>query len=354
MLLVVCVLAGCRTDNGFPVEQETVLLQLSVATSEMSGAAGSRAEDTDYQYPSCAGEQIQTLRIIIVRPNLVVEHNKFFDLTQPTLQTGYHEFKVLAGEEKMIYLIANENAMRLSSQLGKTTVPVVDYNFNNIVEGAPFPTQPINNMTIGLGGNSEQLKHGAEEHDILVPMSECHTVQVGNENQENILFVTRLATKFTYHITNKSSKSCNLTQLRVGKMANEAYFFPHGEIIYTEVKDSYNTLGQMDLSEYEVPQIATNGYYEYTQDLNETLSVNQTINIPAFYLLEGKYPGKEGYYTSITVNGENLENKALENVKQLPRNTHVVVNITINDKEVNWEVDVFPYIGVVLEPGFGL
>ena len=353
MLLVVCVLAGCRADNGFPVEQETVLLQLSVATSEMSGAAGSRA-NTDYQYPSCEGEQIQTLRIIIVRPNLVVEHNKFFDLTQPTLETDYYEFKVLAGEEKKIYLIANEKAERLSSQEGQTKVSVVEYNFNNITEGALFPTQDINELTIKLGGNSEQLKYGDNKGDILVPMSECHIVPVENVNMNKLLFVTRLATKFTYHITNKSSKPCKLTQLKVGKMANEEYFFPHGKISYTAVGDDYNTLGQMDLSNYEVPLIDTNGYYEYTQDLNETLSVNEIKNIPAFYLLEGKYPGEEGYYTSITVNGENLENKALENVKQLPRNTHVVVNITINDKEVNWEVDVFPYVGVDLNPSFGL
>ncbi len=41
-------------------------------------------------------------------------------------------------------------------------------------------------------------------------------------------------------------------------------------------------------------------------------------------------------------------------LSRLPRNTHVVVNITIGKTAVDWDVDVLPYIPVDLDPVFGL
>lgn len=43
------------------------------------------------------------------------------------------------------------------------------------------------------------------------------------------------------------------------------------------------------------------------------------------------------------------------NLSALPRNTHVVVRITINDaNDISWQVDLRPYGEVVLEPEFGI
>ena len=44
----------------------------------------------------------------------------------------------------------------------------------------------------------------------------------------------------------------------------------------------------------------------------------------------------------------------LPNLPHLPRNTHVVVNVTINEQDIDCVVDVRPYTEIELEPDFGL
>ena len=54
------------------------------------------------------------------------------------------------------------------------------------------------------------------------------------------------------------------------------------------------------------------------------------------------------------MNGVYLEGELDNLLDKLPRNTHVVVYITITDKELEFEVNVEPYREVELKPGFGL
>ena len=44
----------------------------------------------------------------------------------------------------------------------------------------------------------------------------------------------------------------------------------------------------------------------------------------------------------------------LPHLASLFRNTHVKVNVTFKDHQLEWEVDVEPYWEVVLDPIFGL
>lgn len=62
---------------------------------------------------------------------------------------------------------------------------------------------------------------------------------------------------------------------------------------------------------------------------------------------------KTHYLLTLGVNGTELKSY-LPNLPQLPRNTHVVVNITINEHAMDCIVDVRPYTGITLEPDFGL
>lgn len=74
-----------------------------------------------------------------------------------------------------------------------------------------------------------------------------------------------------------------------------------------------------------------------------------------FYLLEGKYldsSDARNYSMSVTLDGTQYS-AYFPDVASLPRNTHVVVVITIGTYGLNWSVDVFPYGEVILNPGFG-
>lgn len=355
-LFMGCCWVGCEAiDDTLPSEPVKVNLQLSVATAEMAGTASTRAYN--YELPACEGEKIQTLRIIIVRPGSIVEHNKYYDLTTPTPQTGYYQFQVVAEETKQIYFIVNENAQKKGT--AGNLEKIVNYNFDGIAEGTTFNKDAIEALTVSVNEGSDQLRSGDTDAGVLIPMNERYTVDVGTTDMTQTYYVTRVATKFTYIIKNTSSSPCTLSNIAINKMASKAYFFPQGEISYTSVSDEYNTLGQMDLTNYTVPLQATNGYYTFSQSYNQTIGGNSEKTLSSIYLLEGRYEDTQSdntqnkYNTTLTINGAELTADFPE-LEQLPRNTHVVVIVTIKERSHSWTVDLRPYAEVDLRPGFGI
>ncbi|MBR2050605.1 MAG: hypothetical protein IJ957_07885, partial [Rikenellaceae bacterium] len=61
------------------------------------------------------------------------------------------------------------------------------------------------------------------------------------------------------------------------------------------------------------------------------------------------------YKISLTVGDETYENGYFNNLTALPRNTHVVVDVTLNDEltDLNCVVRVYPYGEYWLYPEFG-
>ncbi|MBQ8501758.1 MAG: hypothetical protein IJ494_05595 [Bacteroides sp.] len=355
--VMACLLAGCSVlDDSLPTEPVMVDLHLAVATAEMAGSASTRA-DTDYQLPECIGEQIQTVRIVIVRPTGEVECNRYLNMTQATMQTDYYRFRVVANETKTVYLFVNENAQR--QNYDGQQVKIVNYNFGTIAEGETFP-EAVEKLEVSLSEAYEQLKSGTGKQDVLLPMNERHSVTVTDQEQQKLLFVTRAATKFTYIVTNRSDRPCTLSGIAIDKMARREYYLPQSKISYsyvavpsgsTDPDAPYNTLGQMDLTNYSVPMVGTNEYYTFTQSVDRTIAAGATVTIDPIYLLEGKF---NSYQTTLTINGVEVT-AAFPNLGQLPRNTHVVVKAMIDERNHTWEVDLFPYIqSDILAPDFGL
>ena len=61
------------------------------------------------------------------------------------------------------------------------------------------------------------------------------------------------------------------------------------------------------------------------------------------------------YAVGITVNGAEYSlTKPLDKVKALPRNTRVVIRITLGAAGVDCIVEAVPYTGVKLDPIFGI
>ena len=131
---------------------------------------------------------MRTLRIIVVRPNGKVEHNRFLDLKAAVELYQDENFRVTANETKRIYLIANEGLTTVKNGLSEDAVSprLPDFDFNAITEGSLFPAEDVAALSIGLTGGSEEL-------DGPLPMSECHRVWVPAENSSCNLFITRAA-----------------------------------------------------------------------------------------------------------------------------------------------------------------
>lgn len=136
-------------------------------------------------------EKMQTLRVIVVRENGIVEDNRFIRLNQATELYKDVSFKVVSKEQKRIYLFVNEEtAIKIGHGSSNELLKLTNY-LSEIKQGDEFPTTEISQLTVQLDANDEQL-NGA------LPMSECHLVKVPEKDHECKLFVTRAAVKFSF------------------------------------------------------------------------------------------------------------------------------------------------------------
>lgn len=308
-------------------------------------------------------EKMHNLRIMIIRPSGIVEKTAYIDLETAPVTERVCEFPdVLSGESKRIFLIANEHTQK--TEENGTVESVVSYDFSKIRAGDLFPINDISDITVQLNGKTEQLPGP-------LPMSDMHQVDVpffsgdGEEHEVTVqepLTIRRCAVKFTYYVTNESDKDLQVVGLEMEKMARCAYFLPRefeNEYFVPSVNgsDNYYSFSHTFLSPVQVSAHA------------EEINLSEQAGEKPIYLLEGKYEDKTpdtemlNYKMALELKcdefGSDSWKTTFEYFPDLPeylrRNTHVVVHATIQaNLEIRCEVHVHPYIGVPLDPDFGL
>lgn len=361
-LVLGVLLCGCSIyskEGDIPVAENTSKVKLGVSVALTDGAAflgmqsrGSLAEAVP------DGEKMQTLRIIIVRPDGTVEHNRYYDFHQaPTTYFATAQFEVVGGETKKVYLFANENTKFDSGR------KVANYDFAAIKVGEQFPTNDI------TGQNETSL---IEVNDALTQMalplfmSECHSVYVHEKQDTKVeLIIVRAAVKFTFRIINTSNEPLALNQLTISKLARREYLLPKDVVYATETSEDGTTITY--IKSYNVPMTGNNEHYNFkatftdkTVPAKSATGSNGEVVLDPIYLLESNYnddSSTEGrnYKISLTVGDETYENGYFDNLTALPRNTHVVVDVTLNDEltGLDCEVRVYPYGEYWLDPEFG-
>lgn len=357
---------GCTAKEEDEVLEPSQLisLRINVAMPEMAGTSGRAIED--FYDPNASihnNEKMQTLRIVIVRPDGIVEHNRFIDFYGQAYDWyGYEEFKVIRGEAKTVYLFVNETSTKYylpgtgTSTFKEVTLgPDNNGDSNFIRVGEQFPKDDIQQLLIKMEDD-----RGVMEQPL--PMSECHSIPVLNENTEVTLFVARAAVKFTYVIKNNDENNRNIvfSRLTIDKLSRLEYYLPKNTVYSFDKNQLPQGQESYEIESYDVPNVANNDYYTFTRDVEGVeVSYDNEVAVDSFYLLEGQYNEDNNdetpnYQTTVTLNG--IDFTGYYNVSQkLPRNTHVVVYITVgNNYEIDCVVDVRPYTEVVLEPGFGL
>ena len=203
----------------------------------------------------------------------------------------------------------------------------------------------MKDLKITLTSDGEQLPSEA------LPMSECHSISMPAMDYSAELYVTRAATKFTFLLDNTSSKEHSLSEISISKGSNIEYYLPR--ISYSGNPSD----GSFSVNDYTVPNTGdNNNYYIFRYDCPGTVVASgATTRLEAIYLLEGKYTDAKdtrNYSMTATIDGVLYEDY-FPDLSQLPRNTHVVVCLSIRDYEVVWDVNVYPYGEVWLNRGFG-
>lgn len=356
-LVVGMTLPSCSDDGQGPdVVSPQQLINYTVTLRVAGDSQGSRADgfddndytdggdDGDLEDPDPVGdfEKLNRVRLIVTNEAGVVEANYV---------TFSHEITVkLTTGKKKLYIIGNEGSWD---------------DFGSFASG-------INWLSAAKGDNIGDV------YSAMLNLSAGHSVMEGTRlpitgtadveltkpqapediNQSTEVWLHRAAVKFTFRMRNNTSRKYTVTDLSLGGMSTAMYLMPKG--ITMGGKDG-KTITAFDA----VPDAAT-------YDIVRTLAVE----LPAkaadatdgewillfdkpLYALEGKLlenNAPKNYPLSITLDGLISSEMNLKEV-QLPRGTHVYVNITLNkieDLDFDWQIDLVPYAGVTLEPDFGL
>lgn len=355
-LVVGMTLPSCSDDGQGPDDVSPQQLINYTVTLRVAGdSQGSRADgfddndytdggdDGDLEVPAVGDfEKLYRVRLIVTNEAGVVEANYV---------TFSHEITVkLTTGKKKLYIIGNEGSWDdfgsfasgidwLSAAKGDNIGDVYTAMLNlsaghSVMEGTRLP----------ITGTAEvELTEPQKPEDI---------------NQSTEVWLHRAAVKFTFRMRNNTSRKYTVTDLSLGGMSTAMYLMPKG--ITMGGKDG-KTITAFDA----VPDAAT---YDIVRTLAVELPAKaaeaadgewiRLFDKPV-YALEGKLlenNAPKNYPLSITLDGLISSEMKLKEV-QLPRGTHVYVNITLNkieDLDFDWQIDLVPYAGVTLEPDFGL
>lgn len=370
-LAAASILSGCSGENNDTplnpddVTGKDVTLSLNIMMSEFPQSKITRAQfpdsdDMSFEGPVSDYEKARTLRVLIVHAEGdmagVVEHNRMV-MTDPGTGAIINDnlrFKVSSGEKKKIYLFANEAA--------------VNYDFSAIKEGEPFPENEVADARISRRSGAAFIDNSQSSVEkTYVPMSEVFEIDVPVPDRpedffriEN-LFVTRSTLKFSFHFSTAPdypAEGVSVTGVRIYGLANECYYLPQNTIYDPgKYSPSANASGGRYITSFTTPADVTYSDYMFAPfspiEIKEGMDVTLT---PYVYFPESKRKnGTEPFRVSVVLdNGTELLTPRSLSLEDIPRNTHVKINIEMRSTDADASVILLPYTGIVLEPDFGL
>lgn len=373
-LVALILLAGCASDLSStadgPGEPYTTLV-LSVGIPSTASNADSRGDfdnfDNEADKWGAEGENISELRIIIIGGDGLVECNRRIPGIKNADKTGPYEFRVKRNDTKTVVLVANETGYSVDTQgmeIGENT-QLLTTVLESLSIGTPVDIDVLRGLTLPLATNSPDKDAASLRSPILI--TEIYEeVKIGDvTTYEADYAIRRAAVKYSFRIINRSKFPHTLEALRIDRIANREYLFPHATY-------KNNDLGHQVIDSYETPSgsIAEETAYQTTLSKPLKLSKEMKEAVKAcdpIYVPEG-FKADAAQQVSLTLDGAPLEiwrdlewlmpgetEATPRPMVDLPRNTHVVINITIRDDNTYEAVaDVQPYAEVVVKPPYGL
>lgn len=384
--IVVCLAAfalpfmvACSSqEESLPEEISEAILHLNVEPIGQTRAGTATLPDN---------EKMHSVRVVVLDKNMTIEHNKYYGL-EDAQDRKFITLKVKPNEKKMIYLFANEESV---SSVGGVIIP------GGGTALAAFFNSYTAERKDGFEAEVNKL-YFAPDYTKAIPMSSVYEIDFKEGREDYQFYLVRAATKFTCRFKNFRSGTVTVNSISVSEIADKSYLMAHKTnltMTFTEEGNSISDLFWIDwlkkvsdesqmypednktlvekrgwIMDYDIPEEAVQALITQT-DLNLSVpkatdtDVNQEQGtLHTFYLPESKNLikpdeepyGEQQYEMTLGLTDEYGEQKsfnfAFDNLKALFRNTNVVIDVIMYDREV--VVDVIPYSGVVLEPEFGL
>ena len=361
--------AGCGETND-PVSpkrpmQTTICLNIGL----LDIPSGTRTDAYSFEAPANDYEKVHTLRVIIVRPDGTVEHNRFLSYDTPIERTS-QTFKVIGMEKKKIYLFANE----LTDS--KEWNGYGYYDYSEIKKGEKFPAAEMDSLKLmSTRMDDNVLFDNTGDFKIWIPINEQYEYELTsdqpgtpeNPSETFSCFITRAAVKFSFEIAQSDggSEGYEVTEITVNNGGFQEYLLPCNTI-YNPGKYIVSTdpLGGRMIESFSLPlgAVAEGMRYVFHPTgfgVGSVNDISRSSNYsPAYYFAESK-PWGDGYTVKLKVkwDGDSKEQilgpAKLPNLPSCPRNTHVRIRFSFKDI-LESKVDVLPYTGVYLDPGFGI
>lgn len=329
-------------------------------------------------------EKMKSVRVIVLHAaDGTVEHNRYFSLEGAQAQK-YILLKVKSNEKKKIFLFANEESVSAIEGVTGSESKTLTAFFNSYTENMSGFETAVNSLYF-----APDYTDGKP-----IPMSSMYEIDFPEKgNFDGTFYVVRVATKFVVNFMNWRGEEITVNNFTIASHADKNFLMAHvndseqNELLFkgktwinwlkevsdaSSENDDYATTEAAGwLKDYRLPaQADKTKTYIYgtvivgvpTVDIDhpENSKPGVANNTPVFYLPESMNPkagvtdGEQEYTLTINIDGRTEPFVyTLPNLKALFRNTHVVVNITLyNRNEI--VVDVIPYSEKFLYPEFGL
>ncbi|MDE5688366.1 MAG: hypothetical protein K2I18_07065 [Paramuribaculum sp.] len=432
--IALCLLAGLtgiscdgdrNADTPDPIPAEKMVnLTFSVVAPDAVRQSESRAlvttpdKDNYFEREASKYEKIHTLRIIILRPGTdfqgnpvkdkdgkpildndgnpydkIIEHNRFFTFNDNgVVRYDDMNIKVHGGENKTIYIIANEEGINSNRPEGETAV-----NLSDLTPDKPYVKDTIEDIEIHAAGGILYDNRPEAAKKTYIPMAEVYKdvyIEMPEtpdlrEQKVGPFFITRAAVKFSFNIKSDYGEGLYLKSLTFNSLADREYLLPRNTTYEPEkptfgqngitgdtdgIKNPSNT-GNSDIvpdlsgrfiTKYDIPEDANHSPFTFVFNDEDKLGKEVPTEISLLiYFCESKFLPLDGetdkpYSVELVLHTKfgdktvvaTSEKLALGNLPILPRNTHVKINIDLGKNDAT--VELVPYTGVWLNPDFGI
>lgn len=354
--------SSCSEDDPKIISEDDTKVKLKVSVKVLETLPQTRApfppsQDGTFEAPATIYENLHSLRVIIVRPDGIVEFNRMVSAEPGASVIPEMIFETEPGEIKL-YLFANEAA--------------VDYDFDAIAAGAAFPKSEVESIVLERKAGEALIDNSSGTDYEYLPMSEVFDITIrkpdseADRYQSADLFLTRSVIKFSFHfeadktIYNEDDGSeegfdftgVKIEKVKIDGLADAGYYLPRNTVYSPE---KYTPASNRIITAFDVPADAGSSSCEFTLPTPPVINSSlDTAFSPYVYLPESKTSGT--YQVSVLLSGDKagwLTSKPLE-IKDIPRNTHLKINIKITDTDLIPTVTLVPYTECVLDPSFGL
>lgn len=348
-------------------------------------------------------EKMKSVRVIVLHQDGKVEHNLHVPLPSAEARK-YILLKVKPNERKKIFLFANEESVETVEGVTAGGVTAESRTLT-----AFFEKYPENTSGFEVAVNDLYF---APNYSKYIPMSSVYEIDFpATGNFDGTFYVVRVATKFDVSITNNRPAAVTLNSFSISSIADKSYLYPHftkeaGIItgsgkhgfIFNEdcsFNETDNALSWVEwlaktceesqtkpeppqadrrgwIMEYALPPGTNQEKVEWNLTGLESLTMaayDGKLKLPTQYCPESRNVATGESFIPFNPAAQNIEQQylieiklsdgtehtfteVLPNLRALFRNTHVVINITLNKKDI--VVDVIPYGEVKLDPIFGL